>query len=254
MRFAKDPAIAPTAPGPRRRRALTPTVRSTGAGEVLVSWRTSWDRDNENLTYEVMRNDNFASPVATRVVSSAEWDRPLPVLPRHRRCPGATATYRIVVRDPNGNEIRSNPVTSTVAGAAARPTPTPGRWPRTARRTTGASASPRARRSPTTPARDTGTLTGRPTRGVAGAIAGDSATRFDGTSNQKMYSSDHEFGPFWYTVEAWFNTTTTRGGKIVGFGTSQSGTSSSSQSDRTLYMDNSGPDQLRQPSGRRTRC
>ena len=45
-------------------------------------------------------------------------------------------------------------------------------------------------------------------------------------------------GPQTFTQEAWIKTTTTRGGKIIGFGDSQSGTSSNY--DRHVYMTNSG--------------
>src|SRR5690606_7159070 len=41
-----------------------------------------------------------------------------------------------------------------------------------------------------------------------------------------------------FTVEAWFKTTTNRGGKIIGFGSSSSGNSATN--DRSVYMDNSG--------------
>jgi PKD repeat protein len=236
VRFSKDPAT--TLSPSETPAALTPTVRTTGAGEVLVSWRSSWDRDNQNLTYEVVRNDNFANPVATRVVPSAESDRRYQAF-LDTGVPGPTATYRVVVREPNGNQIRSNPVTVAVASsgsadAYARSVVADG--PQNYWRFDDPSGSTVVDYVN----RDNGTLTGAPVRGVTGALAGDSATRFDGTSNQKMYSSEQEMGPFWYTVEAWFNTTTTRGGKIVSFGTSQSGTSSSSQTDHALYMDNSG--------------
>ena len=241
VRFSKDPAstISPS----ETPADLTPTVRSTGAGEVLVSWRSSWDRDNENLTYEVVRNDDFASPVATRVVSSARWHRRYQSF-LDTKVPGPTATYRVVVREPSGNQIRSNPVSVPVASSgasAAYAKAVAADGPQDYWRfnePSGSSAADYLNR-------DSGTLTGSPARGVPGAIPGDpdpgdTAIRFGGSSNQKMYSSAREFAPFWYTVEAWFSTTTNRGGKIVGFGTSQSGTSSSSQSDHTLYMDNSG--------------
>ncbi len=44
--------------------------------------------------------------------------------------------------------------------------------------------------------------------------------------------------PTVYSEEAWFKTTTTRGGKIIGFGSNQTGTSSSY--DRHVYMQNNG--------------
>ncbi len=235
VRFSTDPT---TTLGPSEVDGLAPTLRSTGSGEVLVSWRTSWDRDNENLTYEIVRNNNFASPVATRVVSSADWDRRYQAF-LDTGVPGPSATYRVVVREPNGDEIRSSPVTVSVASSGsadsyARSVVADG--PQHYWRFSEPSGSTVADYTN----RDSGTLTGGPVRGVAGAVPGDSATRFDGTSSQKMYNSAAAFGPFWYTAEAWFNTTTTRGGKILSFGTSQSGASSSSQTDHALYMDNSG--------------
>ena len=50
-----------------RRRNTNPTVRSTGAGEVLVSWRTNWDRDNVNLTYQVSATATSPARSTTRV-------------------------------------------------------------------------------------------------------------------------------------------------------------------------------------------
>ncbi|WP_449374622.1 PKD domain-containing protein [Arthrobacter psychrolactophilus] len=45
-------------------------------------------------------------------------------------------------------------------------------------------------------------------------------------------------GPNTFTTEAWFKTTSNRGGKIIGFGNSSTGTSNSY--DRQIYMDNLG--------------
>ncbi len=206
VRFSKDPS---TNISPANSTVETPTVRSTGAGEVLVSWRSSWDRDNENLTYDVVRNNNFASPVATRVVSSAEWDRPYqafldtgvgPLRPIGWSCANRTAT--------RSGRARDRLVASTgAADAYAKSVADDG--PQDYWRFSEPSGSTVADYTN----RDSGTLTGSPVRGVAGAIPGDSATRFDGTSSQKMYSSNEEYGPFRYTVEAWFNTTTNRGAR-----------------------------------------
>src|SRR5690606_14578866 len=43
-----------------------------------------------------------------------------------------------------------------------------------------------------------------------------------------------------FTVEAWFRTTSSSGGRILGFGNSSTGNSSSSQADRVLYVSNQG--------------
>ena len=78
------------------------------------------------------------------------------------------------------------------------------------------------------------------TRGVAGSLLGDSdtATTFDGTANGTASTPTAVQGPNVFTVEAWFKTTTTAGGKIIGFGAGSTGNSGSY--DRHVYMDNTG--------------
>jgi PKD repeat protein len=239
VRFSKNPTSSQSQPPSDSPTTLTPKVRSTGAGQVQVSWRSSWDQDNENLTYEVVRNDDFASPIHTRVVSSDEWDRPYQAYLDTGLEPGSTVSYRVVVRDPDGHQIRSNPVTVTVATsgsmdgyAASVMADGPQHYWRFSE-PSGATVGDHT-------GRDSATVTGTPTRNISGAVTGDPAITLDGTSEQRMYNTTAMFAPFWYTVETWFRTTTNRGGKIVGFGTSQSGTSSSTRSDHTLYMDNDG--------------
>ncbi|BDZ51947.1 hypothetical protein GCM10025867_41880 [Frondihabitans sucicola] len=84
-----------------------------------------------------------------------------------------------------------------------------------------------------------GVYTGGVTQGAAGAIAGttDTAATFDGSSGQ-VDSTQSYNDPEVYSIEAWFKTTTTTGGKIVGFGNSQTGTSSAY--DRHVYMQDNG--------------
>ena len=79
-----------------------------------------------------------------------------------------------------------------------------------------------------------------PRPNVSGAINGDAdgSATFDGTTNGTAGASTTITGPDTFTAEAWFNTTTTSGGKIVGFGDSQLG--QSSNYDRHVYMDNAG--------------
>ena len=77
------------------------------------------------------------------------------------------------------------------------------------------------------------------TRGVSGAIAdGNAAAGFTGSSSSIVTSSSVTVGPQAFSIEAWFKTTTTGGGKIVGLGSSQTGTSS--QYDRHIYMKTNG--------------
>src|SRR5439155_3248036 len=78
------------------------------------------------------------------------------------------------------------------------------------------------------------------TRGTPGAIAGeqDGAETFDGTPDGLAVGQTQVQGPDTFSLEAWFQTTSTGGGKIVGFGDQPSGWSSNY--DRHVYMDGSG--------------
>jgi hypothetical protein len=78
-------------------------------------------------------------------------------------------------------------------------------------------------------------------RNVDGAIVGDGdkATTFAGDSNQSNVRTPAAIaGPQQFGLEAWVKTTTTKGGKIIGFGSSATGNSSSY--DRHVYMQNNG--------------
>lgn len=84
-----------------------------------------------------------------------------------------------------------------------------------------------------------GTYSGTVTQGVPGALPGgtDTAAGFDGSSglvsSQKSYDN-----PSTYSLELWFNTTTNRGGKLIGFGDQATGTSNNY--DRHVYMQDDG--------------
>ncbi|WP_218683479.1 LamG domain-containing protein, partial [Microbacterium sp. BF1] len=82
-------------------------------------------------------------------------------------------------------------------------------------------------------------LAGGTTRGQAGQAVGQtsSSTAFNG-SNGTSSSSVAEVGPNEFSVEAWFQTTSTSGGKIVGFGNNATGLSGSY--DRHIYLSNTG--------------
>ncbi len=82
-----------------------------------------------------------------------------------------------------------------------------------------------------------GTYLGTVTKGSTGALTGTAnpAATFAGG---RVYSQRSYTGPQVYSVEAWFQTTTTTGGKIIGFG-NQPVTDSTSY-DRQIYMDNQG--------------
>ena len=84
-----------------------------------------------------------------------------------------------------------------------------------------------------------GTYVGASTRGVLGAINGspDPSTTFDGSTGFVACNSSFA-APSTFRAEAWFKTTTTRGGKIIGFGNAATGLSTSY--DRHVYLQNDG--------------
>jgi hypothetical protein len=85
----------------------------------------------------------------------------------------------------------------------------------------------------------TGTEVAAPTQGSSGVLATDSDTALglNGTS-QSVYSNLSYNDPTTFSIEMWFKTTTTSGGRLIGFSNSQSGTSTAA--DRQIYMANDG--------------
>ncbi len=78
-----------------------------------------------------------------------------------------------------------------------------------------------------------GTFRSGVTLGVDGVLSGAKAAQFDG-SDDVVFSNAQFSNPTEYSTEAWFKTTTTSGGKIIGFGNAQQGQSGSY--DRHVYM------------------
>ena len=76
VRFAVK-EVAPNKEGPRVTGArLNPSVISTAAGNARISWQANWDRDNEHLTYQVIRDGKTATPIYTTTQDSTFWNRP----------------------------------------------------------------------------------------------------------------------------------------------------------------------------------
>src|SRR5690606_28955685 len=95
-------------------------------GSLRISWQGVWDRDNAQLTYEVLRGAtvNTSTVVATRTYSPSNWwYRPMLAAVDASAAPGSTETYRVRVRDAFGNGFVSPAVTGTVP--AGTPTPSP---------------------------------------------------------------------------------------------------------------------------------
>jgi hypothetical protein len=79
------------------------------------------------------------------------------------------------------------------------------------------------------------------TYGVSGPACGAGygrAVTFNGTSGY-MWTSQAVTNPQTFSVQAWFRTSTTLGGKLIGFGNGTNG-DTSTQYDRHVYMTNAG--------------
>lgn len=83
----------------------------------------------------------------------------------------------------------------------------------------------------------TGGYAGGVTQGAASAIPSGTGAAFDGSSGN-VASTNALDGPSVFSTEVWFQTTTTRGGKLIGFGNAQTG--SSSAYDKHLYLGDDG--------------
>ncbi|WP_129338871.1 LamG-like jellyroll fold domain-containing protein [Cellulomonas endophytica] len=234
VRFAVR-EIAPNKVGPTLKgAAINPTLESFVPGSVHVRWPGNDDRDNERLTYRLYRGSTLVSEQTVdapfyRTQAGGAVDRGLP--------PGSTQSYRLTVSDPFGNTATSQTVSGTVASG-----------------TVGTYASRVLADRPRSYWRlgedsgtavrdwagiDDGLAAAGVTRGGPDAVRDtDGSSQFSGTSSGWVSTKLAQQAPDTFTVEGWFRTTSTTGGKIVGFGSSSTGGSAST--DRQVYLDNSG--------------
>ncbi|MDM7855582.1 PKD domain-containing protein [Cellulomonas alba] len=208
-------------------------------GQVRVSFPTTWDQDNETLTYNVYRGSTNTAPIATKTVTAKFWLPQTQVVVDNNLPLGSSQTYFVTATDPFGNKATAPAVTVTVNstdtlssyGSAVYNDGASDWWrlgePSGSGVDDWAGALPMVANSGVT-------------RGITGAVGGDSntASHFDGTSNGFAATQTPIPGPNTFSIEAWFRTTTTAGGKIVGFGNANTGTSNNY--DRHIYMDTSG--------------
>ncbi|GAA2726846.1 PKD domain-containing protein [Cellulomonas aerilata] len=235
-RFAV-PSIAPNRDGPRLSGAtINPRLRSVTPGEVRMTWPANWDRDNATLTYRVYRTSSTTPPIFEQTVTASFWETEDLQFVDTGLEPGSTQRYRVTATDPYNNTVQSEFVTVTVASA------------QTANAYAGEVLADGASSywrldevSGTTvqdwAGRNDAVAAAGVTRGAAGAVPGTAST-FDGTTSGWAASQKAAPGPNTFTVEAWFSTTSTTGGKIVGYGSSA--TAPSGSYDRQVYMDNAG--------------
>ncbi len=235
-RFTTDPDVtAPTIPGAAVVQSYSPTAN-------VVSWRSSVDKDDSTMLYDVYRN-NGATPIGTVSGTSTYWDRTQLQYVDTSVVPGQSYSYRVTARDESGNVssksgARSGTV-STVASPYASQVVADG-----ARIYLRGDESSGVYAASLGSGNRGGYYSGTVGRDAPGATEdGSTAVTFTGENTSFLHTESRETGPTQYTVEAWVNTTTTRGGKIIGFGNrawtnNHNGTSSSY--DRHVYLRNDG--------------
>ncbi len=235
---------------------MAPTLTPLGAGKVRIEWQAAWDRDNERLTYEVLRGATTGSSTVLKTFTydSNWWTRPRLGFVDTTAPPGSSQTYRIRVRDPLGNGFAASAATITVPAG----TVTNSSYHETVV-ANGAFHLWRLGEDSGTTANDWAsgvdlTLSSQAQRGTAGALLNepDTATTWPGTTSTSTVQGVNESwtinaqdaepqaGPQTFSIETWFRTTSTQGGKLVGFGDSRTGRSGSNRNDRNLYLTDDG--------------
>jgi len=229
-RFSEGPAQAgPSSP--------TPSITSVRAGEVRVAWRQSFDADDATLTYRVYR-DAGTTPVHTVSGTSWFWQRQQQTFVDTGLAPGSTHSYRVSVSDG----------VKTVT-TAARSVKVASRASAYASRVLGDGATALWRYdepadvffSDTSSAGLNLTLTGGTAtyRVAPGAVANDTSTALQLPGTKATLHGEKRLpAPGAFSVETWFKTTTTSGGKLIGFGDKQ--VLPSRYFDRHVYMANDG--------------
>ena len=227
----QDPA-APANP------TAAPTATSPLAGTDLVSFPATWSKDVGTLSYRIFR-DGGSSPIATLTATSWPQAGEQPVL-QYRDTgltPGSSHTYTYQAYD-GSHYTSKSPASASVTVASSSPSQTYQQtvladnpsflWPLNDSGGTAADASGNG---------VTGVYEPGTTQGASGPFTGSTATGFDGNTGL-VTSANPVTGPQAFSAELWFKTTTTNGGKLIGFGNNQTG--SSSNYDRHIYMMNDG--------------
>ena len=218
--------------------APAPTARSVAGGTARVSWQAATDPDNADLTYKVYRSGTTA-PVYTTTQSNQYWNCPQMGYVDKGLTAGSSYTYRVTASDAYGNTYNL-PTTNSVTIAGG----TLSNYAQDVLNDN-ASAFWRLGESSGSAVYDwsgfnDATAQSGVSRGTSGPIAGDSTTAstFSGSSSGYAATNSTMATTPSFSIETWIKTTTRRGGKIVGYGSSNTGNSSSY--DRHIYMDNSG--------------
>jgi len=215
-----------------------PVAVDAGPGTVNIYAVPPVDLDDTQLTMELFR-DGGSTPIASQTVTSYFWKQPTVVFSDSGLAAGSQHTYQVEAVPTSGSPGSSlsrgatvqvqNGSTSYAATVASQNPSGYWRFDEPDGTLAGDASS----------SRNWGIYTGGVTLGQPGAIAGDpdTAASFDGSTGY-FSTGTAQASPSTFSEEVWFKTTTSAGGRLIGFGSSQTGNSSTS--DRLVYMTNSG--------------
>ncbi|MCW2804801.1 MAG: hypothetical protein JWN06_3018 [Propionibacteriaceae bacterium] len=237
-------------------RPPTPSVvaEPLTSGAIQVRFRTVVDTDDSDLTYSVYRNGG-ATPIWTGTVKSMWWTRPQVTFVDSGVVAGTSYGYRVTASD--GKNVSALSATSS-AVAQERPVNYPTQVIKDGAKlfwrydeASGAWIQDKSGDA----AGKNGLAVNGLTMGAAGALANDTspAATFDGIDDY-VWNDQLEAAPTTYSMETWFKTDTTTGGKIIGFGNGRPRTDNgltmlSGAYDRHIYMENTGQLQFGVNSG-----
>lgn len=243
VRFAKAD-LAPKQEGPTLFNDSYPIqARSSEPGKVRVSWRSNEDIDNAYLEYRLSRRvagSDTSTLVHSRRLRADFWN-PLGMTFTDTGLSPGTYEYRLQARDAGGLTANSPWTAVTVAAsgvnsayldAVHRDEPT--HWWRFGEPS--GSADPAADAVGANPL----TVGAGVVRGTDGAVPSDATNlgaTFTGTAAGVATSTVQDNPPDLFTLEAWFRTTSTTGGRIVGRDTAAT---RNPKVDRLLYLDAAG--------------
>ena len=110
------PANAPLQQGPlsKGRNSTATIVAGTDPTTATVSWKSNYDRDDENLSYQIKRDGVV---VHNRSATSQFWNRPVLSFVDTGLVAGTTYSYVVEAKDPDGNVATSDAVSFTAPTA-----------------------------------------------------------------------------------------------------------------------------------------
>ena len=223
----------------------TPRAVALPGGAIAVTAQAPLDLDDTDLVLRLYR-DGGTTPIQTRDVHSLFWRRPVVTFVDTGVTSGSH-TYTVDVVEKTGPQTSSkspaSPAVTSTSSVRAYQASVLADSPSFFWRL-GEPAGPVAANA-SRGGGGGGTYVSGITYGAAGPISGDpTAVTTNGTSG--LITSNETSAPTAFTLEAWFKTTTTAGGKIIGFGNRASGLDAnrnplpSKRYDRHVYLTNAG--------------